>query len=95
MSLLKREKSYVRRLLAVPLSLPVPHRDRHEPGAARGHARGPSAGARKLPAVRRLLTAGQPTLIHDDDDDDRRFGKNKTQSAHKNKYKRHTQLLQV
>lgn len=51
------------RLLAVPLSLPVPHRDRHEPGTARGHTRGSAASAARLPPLRRLPTPSHVTLI--------------------------------
>lgn len=51
------------RLLAVPLSLPVPHRDRHEPGTTRGHTRGSAARAARLPPLRRLPTPSHVTLI--------------------------------
>lgn len=50
------------RILAVPLSLLVPHRHRNEPGPARRYSRRFAATARELPAVRRLFAARQFTL---------------------------------
>lgn len=51
------------RLLAFPLSLPVPHRHRHEPGITRGHARWSAARAARLPPLRRLPATSHVTLI--------------------------------
>ena len=60
------------RILAVPLSLPVPHTHRNELDSARWNSRGSSAGAAELPKMRgpstadnaAIAVAGRVSLIH-------------------------------
>lgn len=55
--------SFVFRLLAVPLSLPVPHCHRYELGGARGNPCRSAAYSTKLPQMWRLLAANLAALI--------------------------------